>query len=179
MAAERLNAMDDRITVIANEFEEHRKRIQSIHQIVLGLGDSHTALGTTVEQIGADLTAFKSSWDRELKNAVEQVQIELDNHKAALAHIVNEARVEFDSVKKGMSSLYGSAGDAFQEIRAKMSEMQEEMEAQKNKPSILSKSKGFLPLKEMVPKPFGQKESDWRKWQDDTAGYLDNCRRDA
>ena len=60
---------------------------------------------------------------------------------------------------------------AFKKVEEKVREM-EDLGPQRA--TDAGKGKGYIPTKSLVPKAFGSTESDWRKWQDDTADFLDS-----
>ena len=161
MAAER--AFADRLDAIEKGMVAYQKRMDSFSATLITLGDDVTSQGITVQ----DLTGQTSS-------AVDQVNAQFDLHKKALIDVVNHARNEFDTLRSGLTALYGGTGTTFADFKDKVDTMQRQIEELTSKGTGgLPKARGFLPLKEQVPKTFGKNEGEWRAWQDDVSTYLD------
>ena len=163
MAAER--QLVERIGAAEQGLIAFQERLDHVSSTMVTLGDDVVQQRTTLRNLQG-----------QTGRAVEEVNAQFDVHQAALIQVVEHARNEFQSMRNELASLYGGTAQTFQQFQDKVNDMAKEladMKAQGPTGGGGKKTHGFLPLKEQVPKTFGQKEGEWRTWQDDVATYLD------
>ena len=100
----------------------------------------------------------------------DKLSLEFNGHKVLMDEIIKSARTEFSDVKGGILNLYKATEDALKIVNEKI----ENLEAETGGSGGDFKSKGYIPVKSLVPKTFSNKEEDWRRWQDDASDYFDN-----
>ena len=174
MAAERMNTVEKRMSDLEALVGGMGAQISAIQETILGLGGSVDKVTAFSTQLGEDMAKYSMNLDVEKRTFSAEIDSEFDKHKAALATVVNEARNEILTIKTGVADLYGNTAQAFQDVKAKVELLEGEIRSKDSTGGY--KTKGFLPMKSMVPAVFGSAEEDWRKWQEDVADYMDTLR---
>ena len=166
--------MDQRMTNVENGCVEFQVRIDRVSATLVELGDLNAQTATELNILRRDVGGATTA-------ALETVNAKFDEQQAAIMAVINGARAEFDLLKNSMQNLYGGTSVSFQEVQSKVLQLEQEVANLRNQPPQSSatatsnnlKTRGFLPLKEQIPKAFGKKEADWRAWQEDATTYLD------
>ena len=115
----------------------------------------------------ADLIRHLNEQKTEL---TDKLSLEFNGQKILMDEIIKSARTEFSDVKAGILHLCKATEEALKTVNEKI----ENIEADKGSGGADWKAKGYIPVKNLVPKTFSNKEEDWRRWQDDASDYFDN-----
>ena len=173
MAAERISSVEARIMNVETLVGSLDAKLKTLQENTIGLGDGLT-------QVTADLKVYATGLAAEKVDFTQQLNIELDKHKLALASVVDGARSEFTVLKGQLTDLHGHTAQAFGNVKAKVEQLEAEI-LQRGTPGKShmgsTATQGYLPMKSMVPSVFGNSEEQWRGWQDDVADYVDSQRR--
>ena len=125
--------------------------------------DAMEAAMTQMKGDNADLIRHLNDQKAEL---TDKLSLEFNGHKLLMDEIIKSARTEFTDVKAGIQNLYKATEEALKLVNEKF----ENLKCGGGD----FKTKGYIPVKSLVPKTFSNKEEDWRRWQDDVSDYFDS-----
>ena len=130
-----------------------------------------------ITQIEDELIQLRASMNEQAKNLEEQkiaftdgVNLEFTKHKLAMQEIVDSARKEFEKIQGDVQSLYQETKGAMEVVENRLTTLEKASKGANAGGSM----KGYIPIKNMVPKVYGEKPDEWRQWQDDVMDYLDS-----
>ena len=123
-----------------------------------------------VGKLRGDMADFARSLNEQKANLDDELSKEFTTHKLAMREIIESARSEFADIKSGMTNLHNATDTALKDVIKKIHDVESKGAGAGNS----WKSKGYIPLKSMVPKTFSNQEDQWRQWQDDVTEYFDN-----
>ena len=139
---------------------------------------------TQIQQVIADAT---SEFGRQ-REAIEKNYKEVENTKNEIGKMMGGIREELDLVRGQIQSLQAGSSVGATDAAAKLKSEWESMKMEliKIRTDLLSdgatvaqrtgsgeKYGGFIPWKQLTPKPFGAKEDHWREWAEEFRDYLD------
>ena len=115
MAAERerLTSIEARLLNAETMMSQMDSRMKTLQETTIGLGDQ-------LEQVTADLRKYATGLESEKLMFTENLNVELDHHKTALAAVVNGAREEFATLKGHITELHGNTAQTFGEVKLKL-----------------------------------------------------------
>ena len=81
-----------------------------------------------------------------------------------LTEVVEHAKVEFVKIRSDLQAIYGNAAAAFGEMGKRIDGIEKTKAGQ---------NKGYIPIKNLIPKEYKDHGDGWRQWQDDLLDFLD------
>ena len=115
-----------------------------------------------------DLADTLSQFNKQKTDFKDATELEFTQHKLILGEVVEGARTEFVNIKAAVNDLYAKTEASIGEIQQKIISMENTAGGGRDRTG------GYLPQKNMIPKPFSDKAEDWRQWSEDVADYLDS-----
>lgn len=159
MAAERFGAVESVLTDLGASVKAMGERIQNVE--------------SGMQQTQADVISYQATIAGEKANLTKSLNVEFDKMQKALIDIVNDARNEFTTLRGSLTTLTSATGQTFQQVADKVKVLEDSIAAQKTGTNA-QEFRGYLPRKAMMPKTFGKDGSDWRRFKDDAADFLDS-----
>ena len=160
-----------RLTAIAGTVEALQGTVENCDTTYHMVVNRIETVESTLTDLTIQLRTFSDGLAAQKARFAESVGDKIDKCKAALQHVVDEAKTEFMKLHGDVNTLHEKTAAAFTKVEDKVREM-EELGPQRSSDTAMGK--GYIPTKHQIPKPFVNKDEEWRKWQDDTSDYLDS-----
>ena len=77
---------------------------------------------------------------------------------------MEHAKVEFVKIRSDLQAINGNAAAAFDEMGKRIDGIEK---------TKLRQNKGYIPIKNLIPKEYKDHGVGWRQWQDDLMDFLD------
>ena len=102
--------------------------------------------------------------DAQKADLLDQLNVEFTKTKMGLTKVMKHAKVEFVKIRTDLQAIYGNAAAAFDDMGKRIDGIEKTKTRQ---------NKGYIPIKNLIPKEYKDHGDGWRQWQDDLLDFLD------
>ena len=130
-----------------------------------------TTIEARISSLEAEFSTIKIQMKSQFKDLdaqkadlLDQLNVEFTKTKMGLTEVVEHAKVEFVKIRSDLQAIYGNAAAAFDEMGKRIDGIEKTKAGQ---------NKGYIPIKNLIPKEYKDHGDGWGQWQDDLLDFLD------
>ena len=129
-----------------------------------------TTIEARISSLEAEFSTIKIQMKSQFKDLdaqkadlLDQLNVEFAKTKMGLTEVVEHAKVEFVKIRSDLQAICGNAAAAFDEMGKRIDGIEKTKAGQ---------NKGYIPIKNLIPKEYKDRGDGWRQWQDDLLDFL-------
>ena len=96
--------------------------------------------------------------DAQKADLLDQLNVEFTKTKMGLTEVVEHAKVEFVKIRSDLQAIYVNAAAAFDDMGKRIDGIGK---------TKTGHNKGYIPIKNLIPKEYKDHGDGWRQWQND------------